>query len=183
MYILYIIFIIFLIILYFKKYFKKKERYDGRVLNIQKIEDCADISSSIYGVSAFAYDDIDKKCYISKTPLTKPPLQSHPYHNSYKDSDIVCNKHNFILNSRYTNDKNNLILNRLYSCYYDLKNEEILYFSKNDKLKKININDISQLNNNPDQIFFEIIYPTEKNELKDITVTYENNKIKNIKYL
>ena len=76
-----------------------KENYDGRILNINSTEDCADIASSIYDVSAFSYNDDDKKCFLSKTSLSRPPIQIHPYHNDFKRTDKICNKMNYIRHS------------------------------------------------------------------------------------
>jgi hypothetical protein len=181
-----ILILIFLIIYLFNNY---NENYDGRIRNIKYIEDCADIASSIYGVSAFAYDDLSNNCYISKTSLTKPPIQIHPYHKNFKINDKICNKVNFILGEAHNSNQNNLIANRLYMCYNNNlqldDNIDQIYFEKNKKAKIIKYEELSKL---PfvQQKFFQIDYPTERRELNDIDIEYQINKeikeIKNIKW-
>jgi hypothetical protein len=158
------------------------ENYDGRISDVDKIEKCADIASSLYDVSAFAYD-INGNCYISKTSLTRPPIQNHPYHKNFKSSDIICNKVNYIRTTKDLNDKNNIIANRLYNCYINdskLKdsNSELIYFEKNKNKLKINRQDISLLPYTKETMF-KIDFPTNRKELNDIDIIYDNN-IKNI---
>ena len=144
-----LIIILFIILLILLMKYNIKEEYDGHIRNINNIEDCANIASSLYDVTAFGYD-ISGNCYVSKKSLTRPPNQIHPYHNKFKITDTICNKINYIRNDYDLKDKNNLISNRLYECYLNnniLKdsNSELIYFQKNKPLKKINKENVSLL--------------------------------------
>jgi hypothetical protein len=177
-----IIIILILIILVFKLNINI-ENYDGRVSEINKIENCANICSSIYNVSAFAYD-VNGNCYISKTSLSRPPIQLHPYHKNFKPTDIICNKVNFIRSKKDLNDKNNVISNRLYNCYINdsvLKDEnsELYYFEKDKKALKINREDITKLPYDKEKMF-KIDWPKNRKELSDIDISYDNTTIKDI---
>ncbi len=157
---------------------KSNENYDGRIKQIDTIEKCADIASSLYDVSAFGYDNTGN-CYVSKTSLSRPPIQIHPYHNDFKITDIICNKLNYIRNNDDLRDKNNVISNRLYMCYLnDSKlrddNYELIYFQKNIKAKKINREDISKLPYDKENMF-KIDWAKNMEELNDIV--YSNNTI------
>ena len=151
-----------------------KENYDGRILNITKIEDCADIASSIYDVSAFSYSEDDKTCFISKTLLTRPPIQVHPYHNDFKITDKICNKMNYIRHSEDIKSDNNLISNRIYSCYTNTDdNVDQYYFEKNKPSQIIlNTTDLEKLSITSHDLF-SIDWPNEKSELNDINVKYK----------
>lgn len=179
---IFIIIILILIILIFKLHINI-ENYDGRISNINEIEKCANICSSIYDVSAFGYDS-DGNCYISKKSLSRPPIQIHPYHKNFKPTDIICNKVNFIRTEKDLNDKNNVISNRLYNCYINnstLKDEnsELIYFQKNKKALKINRDDITKLPTDKENMF-KIDWPKNRKELSDIDITYNDKGIKNI---
>jgi hypothetical protein len=183
-----IILIIIIVIILFKLT-SYKENYDGVIRNIENIEDCADLASSIYDVSAFSYDPVFNNCYISKTSLSRPPIQIHPYHNEFKITDRICNKNNFIRKSRenITTTKmktNNLIANRLYDCYINKGNANDnttqYYFEKNKPGIIINNNNN---NNNVEKLsvteykMFDIDWPVEKRELNDINVSYSINAL------
>lgn len=154
----------------------KKEKYDGRIKRIETIEDCADIASSIYDVSAFAYNDISKKCYISKTPLIRPPLQTHPYHNDFKLDDKICNKTNYIRGELDTFNNDNMIDNRLYLCYNNTinidDNIDQIYFEKNKKAQLLNYRDLGNLSTERHN-FFNIDWATNRKELNDIEIKYD----------
>lgn len=177
-----IIIILILIILVFKLNINI-ENYDGRASDINGIEKCADICSSIYDVSAFAYD-VSGNCYISKTSLSRPPIQIHSYHKNFKPTDIICNKVNFIRTERDLNDKNNVISNRLYNCYINdsvLKDEnsELYYFEKGKKALKINREDVANLPYDKEKMF-RIQWPKNRKELSDIDISYNDKGIKDI---
>jgi len=177
-----LIIILILIILIFKLNITI-ENYDGRVTNINEIEKCANICSSIYGVSAFAYD-INGNCYISKKSLSRPPIQIHPYHKNFKPSDIICNKINFIRSEKDLTDKNNVISNRLYNCYINNSvsndgNSELYYFEKGKKALKINREDITKLPYDKEKMF-KIDWPQNRKELSDIDISYNDKGIKDI---
>ncbi len=179
-----IIIIILLLLFELKSY---KENYDGVVRDIANIEDCADIASSLYDVSAFGYDPIDNNCYISKTSLTGPPIQIHPYHNEFKITDRICNKYNFLRKSRedITTSKsrtNSLIANRIYDCYINKQNVNEnttqYYFEKNKPLKILNSNEDLEKLSVTEHGMFDIDWPIEKRELNDIDISYSINSNK-----
>ena len=173
-YLLYII--LFLIVIYLFKYndtvLNKKEYYDGVVRNINSIEDCADIISSIYDVGAFAFDPSNNNCYPSKTSLTRPPIQIHPYHNDFKTTDIICNKTLYAKNSELNFDQI-IIGNRLYECYRNdskIKDDiDVYYFQKNKPKELITRQNIAELPFTKHN-FFNIDWPINKDEMNDINV-------------
>jgi hypothetical protein len=182
-YLLYIILI--LLVIYLLKYndFNKYEYYDGVVRNISSIEDCADITSSIYDVGAFAYDPSNTNCFPSKTSLTRPPIQIHPYHNDFKVTDIICNKTLYAKNSELNFDQI-IIGNRLYECYNNdskIKNNiDVYYFQKNKPKQLITRQNIAELPFTKHN-FFNIDWPINKDEMNDIKVKLIKKQInKNI---
>jgi hypothetical protein len=84
-----IVILILLVILFLFK--NKKENYDARISNVNNIEKCANICSSIYGCSGFAYNSSNNKCYVSKYPITSPPIPSL-YSNEFQKTNTYCNK-------------------------------------------------------------------------------------------
>jgi len=183
-YLLFIILILIIIFLlnYNDSVLNKKEYYDGVVRNITSIEDCADIASSIYDVSAFAYSTDDKKCYPSKTSLTRPPIQIHPYHNDFKLTDIICNKTLYAKNSEMNFDQI-LIGNRLYQCYNNNSklddDYDLYYFEKNKPKQLITYQDVGKLPLTKHN-FFRIDWAINKDELNDINVKFNKNDIESI---
>lgn len=178
---LYTFLILIIIIIIFFKLTTYKENYDGVIRNISSMEDCGDIASSLYDVSAFGYDVVDNNCYISKTSLTKPPIQIHPYHNEFKTTDKICNKYIFLKKSREditTNDTktNSLIANRLYDCYTNTQNGDEnsigYYFEKNKPAKLIDSRDELEKLSVTKSNMYDIDWPTEKKELNDIDILY-----------
>jgi hypothetical protein len=178
-----IIIIILLLLFELRSY---KENYDGVVREIPNIEDCADIASSLHDVSAFSYDPIDNNCYISKTSLTRPAIQIHPYHNEFKITDKVCNKYIFLRKSRQdittSNTKtNSLITNRIYDCYINKnnvsENTTQYYFEKNKPANMLNSNEYLQKLPVTEHGMFDIDWPTDKRELNDIDISYSINSV------
>jgi len=182
-YLLFIILILIIIFLlnYSDTILNKKEYYDGIVRNITSIEDCADIASSIYDVGGFSYDPSNNNCYPSKTSLTRPPIQIHPYHNDFKTTDIICNKTLYAKNSELNFD-NIIIGNRLYECYKNdskIKDDiDTYYFQKNKPKQLIIRQDIAGLPFTKHN-FFRIDWPINKDEMNDINIkiTKKKNKI------
>ena len=167
-----VIFIIIIIILYNNTdNITNKENYDSIAPNINSIETCADIASSLYGTSGFGYNETNKNCYVSKTPLTRPIIQVHPYHNMFTKDDIVCNKSLFMRSLSMIAD-NTMIGNRLYMCYNKSNVDDDYdkyYFQKNQEKKLITSQDISKLPITYHN-FFEIDWPIEKSELNNLIV-------------
>ena len=112
---MYNILILLLLIIIIVFYNKQYENYDAIARNIDSIEKCADITSSIYSTAAFGYNPKNKNCYVSKTQLTYPIIEDFPYHGFSKPSDIICNKRLAIINQKDIAD-DTMILNRLYEC-------------------------------------------------------------------
>jgi hypothetical protein len=183
--ILIILIILILIILINYKDFQTQENYGGIIRNINSIEDCADIASSLYDVGAFASAPSDKNCYPSKTSLTRPPIQIHPYHNDFKQSDIICNKTLYVKNSEMNFDQI-LIGNRLYQCYNNNSklddDYDTYYFQKNKKKQLITYQDIAKLPITKHN-FFKIDWPLNKDELNDIKILKNDNSIKSIDWI
>ena len=190
------ILLILLLILLLSTY-NDKENYDSMAKNIDKIENCADVASSLYGTTAFGYNKKNKNCYVSKTPLTRPVISLHPYHTEYNETDIVCNKTLF-MNNQNNIAQDTMIGNRLYNCYnidprhYDdnddnnnLKkktnnnnnNNYLYYFEKNKQKKLITYQDINKLPITYHN-FFHIDWPSEKSELNDLNVKFGQNATK-----
>ena len=182
------ILLILLLILLLSTY-NDKENYDSIAKNINTIENCADITSSLYGTTAFGYNKKNKNCYVSKTPLTRPVIHIHPYHTEYDVTDIVCNKTLF-MNNQNNIAQDTMIGNRLYNCYninprhYDddtktktNNNNYLYYFEKNKPKKLITYQDINKLPITYHNIF-HIDWPTEKSELNDLNVKFGQNSTK-----
>jgi hypothetical protein len=135
-------------------------------------------------VSAFAYSPDNKKCYPSKTSLTRPPIQIHPYHNDFKPSDIICNKTLYAKNPEMNFDKI-LIGNRLYQCYNNNSklddDYDTYYFQKNKKKQLITYQDVGKLPITKHN-FFKIDWAINKNELNDIDVKFNKNNIESINW-
>lgn len=156
---------------------KNKENYDTITRNINSIEQCADIASSLYGTGGFGYNEKDKNCYTSRTSLSLPVIEVHPYWQNFKTSDIVCNKTLFMLNQlAIRNDT--MIGNRLYKCYNNKSNDDhdydLFYFEKNKPTKLITYQDIDKLPITYHN-FFDIHYPKNKSELNDLDVKFGDN--------
>jgi hypothetical protein len=147
-----------------------KESYDGRISNISYIEDCADIASSIYGISSFIYNASNKKCYVSKTPQIKPPLPS-AYSFESNPNNLMCNKELFMRSESDISDST-FIGNRLYTCYDKDNYDSLVYFQKNKKMKTIDKTDINKLSYTRHK-FNKVVLPTSKSELKDLNVTID----------
>ncbi len=185
------IFIVIFLLAYFR--LTEREYYDGKVSKVKNIESCADIASSLYDTSAIAFDPSNNICYVSKTPLTRPPNQTHPYHNDFKLTDVICNKTNFIRSARDIKDKNTVIGNRLYLCYNNNaqnnnntqnNNDDTFdqyYFEKN-KAKKIITNQELEKLQTHDETMFRIDWPLEKAEIQDINIIHDKHVLKNINW-
>jgi hypothetical protein len=178
------IFIVLLLLCFFKVIYR--ESYDGRISKIKNLESCADLASSLYDVTAIGFDPSNNNCYISKTPLTRPPIQTHPYHNDFKLTDVICNKTNFIRSPYDIKDKNTIIGNRLYLCYNNNTTNlddafDQYYFEKNKPIKLITNQELEKLPTH-DETIFRIDWPTEKAEINDIKIDYQKHVLKNINW-
>jgi hypothetical protein len=139
-----IICIIFLI----NKKNNNKEHYDARISDVDSYEKCANLCSSVYGCSGFAYNPSIYKCYLSKFPLTAPPIPS-VFSNEYQSENVYCNKALPILSDASIN--NDLYVdNKIYDCY---KNKAELigkkYIDINARERPIQFNDVQGLKSDP----------------------------------
>jgi hypothetical protein len=172
-----IIFIIFVFI-----FTNKCEYYDAKSSNIQTIEDCADIASSIYSTAAFTYNPQSKNCFISKTQLTYPIIDDFPYQRFSKIDDIICNKRLPIINQKDIAN-NTMIENRLYECNHNNKYSNnrtaktTYYFEKNKPIKEITL----QRNNTLPITYhnmFHIDWPSRSSELNDLDIEFGQRNTK-----
>lgn len=152
------------------------EHYDARAVNIKSIEDCADISSSIYGVAGFAYNPKTNNCLISKTQITYPILEDFPYQRLSNQNDIICNKRLPIINQKDIAD-NTMIENRTYECNHSDKysknrnSKTTYYFEKNKPIKEITLqkNNILPITYHN---MFCIDWPTRPSELNNLNIVF-----------
>ena len=157
-----ILIVIVLIILFLFK--NKKENYDARISNVNNIEKCANICSSIYGCGGFAYNSENNKCYVSKYPLTSPSLPSL-YSNEFKKSNIYCNKALPIISDISINE-DLYVDNKVYNCYtQNAQNLGKKYYDINKPEKQIYFNDLYGLKSEPYNIQ-NLEWPTEQVDLK-----------------
>ncbi len=131
--------------------YRKKENYDGRISNVTSDNGCANMCSSIYGCTGFAYDSNTNKCYLSKFPITAPPMPAL-YSNEYNTSNMYCNKSLPILSD--TSINNDLYVdNSIYDCY--TKNAVELgkfYYDFQGPKKVITFNDVYSMKKEPYKI-------------------------------
>jgi hypothetical protein len=157
-----ILILIVLIILFLFK--NKKENYDARISNVDNIEKCANICSSIYGCGGFAYNSNNNKCYVSKYPLASPSIPSL-YSNEFQKSNIYCNKALPIISDISIN--NDLYVdNKVYNCY--TQNAQDLgkkYYDFGKPEKQIYFNDLYGIKSEPYNIQ-KLEWPTEQVDLK-----------------
>lgn len=89
------------------------EGFDGRISEITQAE-CGDACSKTYGCAGFAYDEENKKCFISKSPILGSPGNSL-YTDSYSTDLVRCNKRGKIDLGDVENEDSRL-QNSLYMC-------------------------------------------------------------------
>lgn len=174
-----ILIIILLLIIYFlNKKNHKNEHYDARISEVSDIERCANICSSVYGCGGFAFDEPNKKCYISKYPLTVPPMPSQ-FSDGYNRKNIYCNKALPILSDVSIN--NDLYVdNKIYDCYTEeAESMGKKYFDIGKKGVDIQSNDVYGINSDSYKIQ-EITWPTSQVDIKfddNLNYIYENNQV------
>lgn len=183
-------FIIIILLLILFTFNNISENYDLIAHKIDTIEKCADISSSIYGIGGFAYNPINKNCYLSKTQVIEPrhflksnlkgmdlllsdslpSIDNSPYYNLSKPNDIICNKQLPIINQKDINN-NTIIENRIYQC----SNNTRYYFEKNKPLKKL----VLQRNNILPITYHNLFYIdtnniTKPSQLHELNIEFGN---------
>lgn len=156
-----ICFLIFFIFILNKK---KHENYDARISDVSFLAKCGNMCSSVYGCGGFAYNKTDEKCYLSKYPITSPPLPSL-YYGEFQKDNIYCNKM-FPINSDYSINNDMYVDNKVYDCY--TKDAEYIgkkYFDTNAIEKTIYMNDIYSIKSSPYNIS-TLKWPTEKKDIQ-----------------
>ena len=188
----YILGIFLIIIIIFLYNNQKQEHYNLLTTNIDNIDKCADIASSIYGIAGFAYNPQNQNCYLSKKlviqpkDLTKSSIVGMdlliddslsafnlPYYGLSNQKDIICNKRLPILNQKdITNDT--IIENRIYECDFNKFNKKFdanitMYFEKNKPGKELKLQHIYQLPFTYHNMFYidtnDIVRPSELRKL------------------
>jgi hypothetical protein len=173
-----ILLIIIIIFLNNKKEHNKKEHYDARISDVTDIDRCANICSSVYGCGGFAFDPNNKKCYISKYPLTVPPIPAQ-FSDGYNRNYTYCNKALPILSDVSIN--NDLYVdNKIYDCFTN-KAESVgkKYFDIGKKGTDIQTNDVYGIKSDSYKIQ-QITWPTSQTDIKfddKLNYIYENNEV------
>lgn len=197
--ILFQLLIILIIVIIFYLLFSKAnniENYDARISGITR-ETCGKLCTETFGCLAFAYDDINAKCYLSKNPILFQPAASL-YSTEYEVDHYRCNKTNPIrsdIDDIDDLDQEQLRQNMFYSCQ---NNEEDEY--EFDKIANNEIYPINKTNTSGDtkpntfeNVEFEEypvykikwplykkdlnpneLYNTEKNKLNNYTIFEKN---------
>jgi hypothetical protein len=89
------------------------EGFDARISDIS-VSDCGDLCTKTYGCAGFAYDNANKKCYLSKNPILGRPGNSI-YTGEYNSSFTRCNKRGK-LDEGDVEDEETRLTNALYMC-------------------------------------------------------------------
>jgi len=127
------IIILTIIIHYLHSKTKSIENYDVKVNETTNIGKCGNICSSIYGCAGFAVSSDGTQCWLSKLPLTSPPIPSL-YMSNFDSSNIHCNKLRPIASDFGISD-DNYVENKVYDCYTGEKADDLgrKYFNFNVK--------------------------------------------------
>lgn len=182
--VIYFIILIIIIIIFFIFKLKKLniEYFDAKISNLTK-EGCGELCTETFGCLAFAYDDITKKCYISKNPILFQPTKSM-YAKEYEIEQYRCNKTNPIrtdIDDIDNLDQNQLRNNMFYSCQNNELDDYTLNKIVNNKIEtiyKTNSSDDTMANsfeniNYEYYPLYKINWPPFKKELTPCD--YQNN--------
>ena len=173
-----IIFCLILLIIIFNKKVKHTENYDARVSDTDNLAKCGNMCSSVYGCGGFAHNKSLEKCYLSKFPITSPPIPSL-YSGEYKGENVYCNKM-FPINSDYSINNDMYVDNKVYDCY--TKNAEDLgtkYLDFGSNEKNISKNDVYSLKSDPYELQY-LEWPDTRKDInfdKDLIIMYDESKI------
>jgi len=171
-YIIMIILLLINIFIYYK-FRNKIETYDGKIAGIESINRCAALCSSVLGASGFAYDADTLNCYISKYPITSPPIPS-PYSSEYEPNNIYCNKFRPILSTQGL-DSSAYVDNRVYNCYTkDAQDLGLKYITEADT-QNITNEKINQLQSDPYDMQEYDFGTNLRGPLTDINIDSRNN--------
>jgi hypothetical protein len=111
---IYLIIIIIIIIIFVIIIFSQQsEHFDQRVDGATK-EQCGIMCTKILGCGAFAYDENNKYCYLSKDDILFSP-EKKSYSAYYNRKFPRCNKL-YKITDPYYNSRNNIIQNSTYKC-------------------------------------------------------------------
>jgi hypothetical protein len=127
------IIILFILIYNLNKKTKNIEKYDVEIEQQTSLGKCGNICSSIYGCAGFATTDDGNKCWISKLPITSPPIPSK-FMSNFDSTNIHCNKLRPITSDFGISD-DNYTENKVYDCYTGEKADDLgrKYFDFNVK--------------------------------------------------
>jgi len=123
MYYLLLIIILISIVYILNNLNKKVELYDVKIDQTTNLGKCGNICSSIYGCAGFATTDDGKQCWISKLPLTSPPIPSK-YMSDFDSTNIHCNKLRPI-SSDFGISADLYTENKVYDCYTGEKADDL----------------------------------------------------------
>ena len=173
-----IIFCLILVIIFINSKVKNTEKYDARISNVDSIAKCGNMCSSVYGCGGFAVNKGLEKCYLSKFPVTSPPIPSL-YSGEYKDDNIYCNKM-FPINSDYSVNNDMYVDNKVYDCYTK-KAEELgtKYLDIGSNEKNISKNDVYSLKSKPYELQY-LEWPDTRKDVSfdnDLNIMYDESKI------
>jgi hypothetical protein len=173
----YIIIIILLLINIFIYYKNKNkvhiEKYDGKITGIESINRCAAICSSVLGASGFAYDPTTSNCYISKYPITSPPMPA-PYSSEYKPKNIYCNKFRPILSDQNLNSSS-YVENRVYNCYTQDAQDGGLKYITESSTEEITNDKINLIKSDPYDLQTYDFGINLRGPITDIKIDSDNN--------
>lgn len=162
----FLLFILMIIILLYSLCSNKiLENYDARVTGATK-ETCGKICTETFGCLAFAYDNINSKCYLSERPILFQPGTSL-YSNDYEFDHYRCNKVDPIrsdIDTSETITEEKMRKNMIYSCQNQERDAFRFYKIVNGKMEEVNkTNDPIDTSQNS---FLDVIY--EKYPLHEI---------------
>lgn len=123
MYYLFLIIILVIIVYKLNNLNKKVEMYDVKIDQQTNLGKCGNICSSIYGCAGFAVTDNGEQCWISKLPITSPPIPSK-YMSDFDSTNIHCNKLRPIT-SDFGISPDSYTENKVYDCYTGEKADDL----------------------------------------------------------
>jgi hypothetical protein len=142
------------------------------------INDCANKCSTTYGCWGFTFDDKDqnnKKCYLSKTPISGMPVDSI-YSEDFSLGQKTCNKILTIRNE-YDIESSRLKLNKLYSCYDNyIGIENLIYYDNETTITNPSDSDLKKINVKNYNLNY-INWPITKKENDKMFFESKNNEI------
>jgi hypothetical protein len=144
-----IIILLFILIYNFNSKINKIENYDVEIEQTTSLGKCGNICSSIYGCAGFATSDDGKKCWISKLPLTSPPIPSK-FMSNFDYTNIHCNKLRPITSDFGISD-DNYTENKVYDCYTGEKADDLgrKYFDFNVQPEDLSDSSFYFIKSNP----------------------------------